>query len=298
MNRSELNINGKRITLYGSKSIIEKEKPIIENLELTGNENNDRLIIQKCMDANKLKSGISYEGNTVYPFEKIVKAYRKLQKSSSLENLTKDMYHFFMYACGDIAHYDLGGFKAYYNYSFLELENTLLKDTWLMNTRYSDLDNIFRELKIGKYFTERDNINMDNISLNKLKSIIKECGWNITTEKDSWKLDKDVAFSQNFSFNVDLSSKNVSNIVNEIINYTNSFNDNKYMENLIKSRKESDNPLSVRQVVMITDDINSKLSKLADKVLYDCRIEVEENKENIIQNINIQQDDYDLDICG
>lgn len=298
MNKEELNINGKRVTLYGTPSIIEKEKSIIKNLELTGNENNDRLTLQKCIDENKLKSDISYEGNTVYPFKKIVKEYRKLQKSGSLENLTKEMYHFFMYACGDIAHYDLGGFKAYYNCSFFALENTLLKDNRLMNTRYSDLDNIFKELKIGKYFAEINNINIDNISLNKLKSIIKKCGWNITTEKDSWKLDKDVAFSQNFSFNVDLSSKNVSNIVNEIINYNNSFNDNKYMEDLIKSRKESDNSLSVRQVVMLTDDINSKLSKLADNVLYDCRLEVEENKKKITQDISMQQDEIDLDMCG
>ena len=155
MNKTELNINGKRIVLYGSKKIIENEKPIIENLELTGNENTDRLLIQRCIDENKLKSDILYDGNTVYPFEKIVKAYRKLQKRGSLDNLSNDMYHFFIYACGDIAHYDLGGFKAYYNYSFQQLENTLLKDNWMMNTRFSDVNHIFKELQIGKYFNER-----------------------------------------------------------------------------------------------------------------------------------------------
>ena len=160
MNKTELNINGKRIALYGSKKIIENEKPIIENLELTGNENTDRLLIQRCIDENKLKSDILYDGNTVYPFEKIVKAYRKLQKSGSLDNLSTGMYHFFIYACGDIAHYDLGGFKAYYNYSFQQLENTLLKDNWMMNTRFSDVNHIFKELKIGKYFEERDSINL------------------------------------------------------------------------------------------------------------------------------------------
>ena len=160
MNKTEFNVNGKRITLYGSTPIIENERLIIENLELTGNENTDRLLIQKCIDENKLKSDILYDGNTVYPFEKIVKAYRKLQKSGSLDNLSKGMYHFFIYACGDIAHYDLGGFKAYYNYSFQQLENTLLKDNWMMNNRFSDVNHIFKELKIGKYFEERDSINL------------------------------------------------------------------------------------------------------------------------------------------
>lgn len=94
MNNVELNINGKRINIYGSNAIIQNEKQIIENLELTGNESADRLIIQQCIDDNKMKSDILYDGNTVYPFEKIVKAYRKLQKSGTLDNLTKEMYHF------------------------------------------------------------------------------------------------------------------------------------------------------------------------------------------------------------
>lgn len=86
MENIELNINGKRIKLYGGNAIINSEKQIIEKLELTGNESVDRLLIQKCIDDNKLKSDILYDGNTVYPFEKIVKAYRRLQKSGSLEN--------------------------------------------------------------------------------------------------------------------------------------------------------------------------------------------------------------------
>ena len=298
MNRTELNVNGKRITLWGSKTIIEKEQPIIENLKLTGNENNDRLLIQRCIDENKLKSDILYDGNTVYPFEKIVKAYRKLQKSGSLENLTNEMYHFFMYACGDIAHYDLGGFKAYYNYSFIQLENTLLKDNWLMNTRFSDVNHIFKELKIGKYFEERDYINIDNVSLNKLKSIIKNCGWNITQENNSWELEKDIIHSQKYSFKVDVSSKSVSNIVSQIMALSYNFNKNEYMEYLIKNRDESENKLNVADVVTVANNIGSSLSNLADKVLYDCRLEVEENKTDNTQNINLQQDDYDYDMCG
>lgn len=298
MNKTELNINEKRITLYGSKAIIENEKSIIENLELTGNESNDRLLIQKCIDENKLKSDILYDGNTVYPFEKIVKAYRKLQKSGSLDNLSNEMYHFFIYACGDIAHYDLGGFKAYYNYSFLQLENTLLKDNWLMNTRFSDVNHIFKELKIGKYFEERDYINIDRVSLNKLKSIIKNCGWNITQEVNSWELEKDIIHSQKYTFKVDVSSKSVSNIVNQIIAFSYNFNENEYMEFLIENRDKLENKLNVADVVNVANNINSNLSKLADKVLYDCRLEAQENKKDNTQNINLQQDDYDYDMCG
>lgn len=298
MNRVELNINGKRINLYGSKAIIEKEQSIIENLELTGNESNDRLIIQKCIDDNKLKSDILYDGNTVYPFEKTVKAYRKLQRTDSLENMTNYMYHFFTNACGDIAHYSIQGFRDYYDYSLKNLENRLLKSNKFIPSWHSDLDRIYKELKIGKYFDERDYINIDSVSLNKLKSIIKECGWNIIPEDNYWNLEKDAIFSQKFSFKVDISSKNVSNIVNEIIAYNNSFNKNEYMEFLIKNRDKSYNQLNVRDVVIVADNIDSNLSKLANKVLYDCRLEVEENKKNITPNLNMQQDDLDLDMCG
>ena len=49
MNNIKINLNGKIITLYGSNTIIQNEKTIIENLELTGNESKDRLLIQECI---------------------------------------------------------------------------------------------------------------------------------------------------------------------------------------------------------------------------------------------------------
>ena len=135
MNYIELKVNGKRINLYGTKAIIEKEKNIIEQLNLSGNEQKDRLIIQKCIDENKLKSDILYDGNTVYPFEKTIKAYRKMQKTDSLENMSNYMYHFFTNACGDIAHYDIQGFRGYYNYSLRNLENILLKNNNFISSK-------------------------------------------------------------------------------------------------------------------------------------------------------------------
>ena len=70
MDSLELNINNKKITLTGKKSTIEKERQYIERLDLTGNEQNDRLKIQQCIDDEKLKSDISYCGNTVYSLKK------------------------------------------------------------------------------------------------------------------------------------------------------------------------------------------------------------------------------------
>ena len=230
MNNVELNINGKRINIYGSNAIIQNEKQIIENLELTGNESADRLIIQQCIDDNKMKSDILYDGNTVYPFEKIVKAYRKLQKSGTLDNLTKEMYHFFMYACGDIAHYDIQGYKCYYNNSFRQLENELLANNWTAS-RFTDIDKIFRELKISReYFKDRDSIDIDKVSTSKLKSIIKECGWNVNEANMYWKFSKNIGEKTNYSFDIDILTRNVSDIIRNIDYISNSFNKDSYCE--------------------------------------------------------------------
>ena len=126
MNNIELTKNGKRIRLCGSKSVLEEEKSIIDNLPLTGEEGKDRLIIQQCIDEKKLKSNILYDGNTVYPFNKIVNEYRKLQKDGTLTKMTERMYNFFHNNCGDISHYNIGGYRAYYNNSLKQLEKALI----------------------------------------------------------------------------------------------------------------------------------------------------------------------------
>ena len=179
MTHVDIKRNENTIKLCGTKGIIEKEKLIIENLNLSGQENSDRLIIQKCIDEHKLKSTILYNGNTVYPFEKIIKSYRKLQSNGSLAQMSDDMYRFFIYACGDIAHYDINGFRNNYNYSFRNLENELLS-CCTTASRFSDINRIFKELKIGReYFKDRDLIDLDSLSLCQLKTFIEECNWRV-----------------------------------------------------------------------------------------------------------------------
>lgn len=294
MDRLELNINNKKITLYGKKTIIEKERPIIERLDLTGNEHNDRLIIQKCIDDENLKSDISYCGSTVYSFEKTVKQYRRLQKADSLENMTEYMYHFFMYKCGDIAHYNIHGFRDYYDNSIRNLENELLNNGNCVWTRDSDIDRIFKELKIGKYFEEREQINIDRISLNTLKSIIKECGWEININGDgSWKLSKDTNYNINYSFNIEVLNCNISRIMREINYITNSFNKECYIEDMVIKRNETDNPLDISKIVEVAKDIKYMLVQLSSDILYKSRVAAEEIKDNSLEekklDNNIQQ---------
>ncbi len=274
MNRIDINKDGIKIALFGNKSVTEFEQDIINNLSLTGNESKDRLIIQQCIDDNKLKSDILYDGNTVYPFEKIVKQYRKLQKDETLDNLNENMYHFFTNACGDIAHYDIGGFKAYYNNSFRSLEMKLLsKDTFISNW-HTDLDKIFKELKIGKYFKNRENINISNISLSKLKSIIEECNWNVFSEGNDWKLQIPLDSNSKFSFNIDVSNSNATSIVYNLYKYGKEFNADEYIESIIESRGKSIEP-SARLVVRNADYIAHNLTKLSSDLIYKCRLEAE-----------------------
>lgn len=276
MKHIEIVVNGKNIKLYGKPETIESEKRVIENLYLTGNEYEDRLIIQKAIDENKLKSNIMYDGNTVYSFEKIVKLYRQLQKSGSLENMTKEMYHFFIYACGDIAHYDLEGFKSYYNYSFRNLEEETLKYS-ITSSGFTDIDKIFKELKIGKdYYYLRESIDINKVKLDKLKAIIKGCGWNITEKDKYWKIERETEYNNKFGFEVDISSKSALSVVQGIINYNNIFDKNNYIEERVDNRKEISNSLSISEIVNESNDIKFMLNKLSDNVLYKSRVEADE----------------------
>lgn len=302
MDRIEIIKSNKKINLYGSKAIIEKEKSIIENLELTGLENKDRLIIQKCIDENKLKSDILYDGNTVYSFEKIVKEYRKLQRDYSLEKLSNDMYHFFMNACGDIAHYDKSGYRYYYNNSIVELENGFLKNSYI-TSRFTDVDRIFKELKLGNYFIEREQIDLDKITLNKLKTIIKDCGWNVINKSGIWKIERTTMYGKDFSFEVDTSDNSVSNVVQEIQKYYNSFNKDEYVENMVAIRGSLG--LTISEIVSSSEHIKRMLNNLSSAVLYKSRLAVEESKNTIekvteisnkiVQNNLENENDFDYD---
>lgn len=197
-----------------------------------------------------------------------------------------------MYACGDIAHYDIEGFKSYYNYSFRELENHLLKDCWSTD-RFTDIDRIFKELKIGKqYFKERDFIDIDKISLKQLKSIIKECGWEVKPDDNNyWKLSKDIKNNISYSFDIDVLNSSISRIMREINYIANSFNKESYIENMVSDRNKIENPPTISEIVSISNDIKYKLMQLSSNVLYKSRIVAEEieanlNKEQV--NVNFE----------
>ena len=179
MNNKEIVKNSKIIKVYGNKATIEKAIKFLEQLNLNGNEDNDRLLIQECIDNNKLGARISYEGKTIYSFNKIVKMYKSLQKDGTLENLNNDMYDFLMNACEDIAHYDLSGYKIHYDNSWEKLEKELLLNPHL-TSRYSDINKIFKELNIGEYYTD---MKMYRIG----EDVEFENGWDTPTLRECWR---------------------------------------------------------------------------------------------------------------
>lgn len=271
----EIEKNGKKIMIYGSNDDNnDKALSLLEKLDLTGNEMKDRLLIQEFIDNNKLKSSILYDGSTIYPFEKIVKAYRKLQKDDSLSNLTDELYHFFMNACGDIAHYNISGYIDNYGNSIRKLENEFLK-TCYTTPRYTDVDRIFKELKIGKYFEERDEINLDSLTLKKLKNIITECGWEVL-EKDNnlWELQINLDNKNRFCFETDIETRSAKNIIYSLVRYGINYNADDYAEEIIRSRTPNNNH-SARSILNYADMIKRKLMTLSSDVLYKSRYEVE-----------------------
>lgn len=267
----ELNKNNKKIKIYGKKKETEKAKRLMEDLQLSGIENTDRLIIQRCIDDNKINAEILYEGNTVYPFNKTVKEFRKLQKEELLTSMSDYMYKFFMYACGEIAHYDKTGFRYYYDNSFRKLELNFLSQEHI-SSRFSDRDRIFKTLKIGKYFKERKLSDLDNLSLNKFKEIVERSRWNVTPKDKYWELKTDISDKHRFDFELDVSDGKISTIINSLSKYYDKFDVNEYAEEIVKFRGKATEP-SVSTIVHISNIIKEKLSQLVSDLLYRSMVE-------------------------
>lgn len=259
-----------RVTIYGNSKQVEDASKNIEELNLSGKEQSDRLIIQQCIDDNNIKASILYNGNIVYPYKKIVNDYRKLQKTNSLEKMTLDLYHFFMNACGDIAHYNFNGYKSYYNYSLRNLEDELLSKNILV--RNADVEKIFKALKIGKYYSERETAIEKTISILMLKKLISECGWAVIDRGDMWILNFDYP---SYGFSVDIENKNSVRILEEIKDYCFDFDEDEYIDKKVAEREKESNPRTIRQIVGDAKGIKFFLKKLADNLDYNYKLEVD-----------------------
>lgn len=288
MNRIELNKNNKRITFFGSNNVIESDKNIIDNLPLTGNESNDRILIQKCIDNNNLKSEILYEGNTIYSFKKIVKEYRNLQKNGTLDKLTNKMYLFFTNACGDIAHYNINGFRDYYNNSLENLESKLLgRDTFIPRW-CSDLDRIFKELKIGKYYVEREYINLNIVPINKLKPIIEDLGWKVKQTCGFWDFEQRESSQFPFKFSISTANNKATDIIDGLKYYYDNFDKDGYIRQLIEL--DEGHEFSVSDIVHDVETNLRLLSRLINEINYRCK------NEALILSSYENDKNYDLDL--
>ncbi len=288
MNRIELNKNSKRITFFGSNNVIESDKNIIDNLPLTGNESNDRILIQKCIDNNNLKSEILYEGNTIYSFKKIVKEYRNLQKNGTLDKLTNKMYLFFTNACGDIAHYNINGFRDYYNNSLENLESKLLgRDTFIPRW-CSDLDRIFKELKIGKYYVEREYINLNIVPINKLKPIIEDLGWKVKQTCGFWNFEQIESSQFPFKFSISTANNKATDIIDGLKYYYDNFDKDGYIRQLIEL--DEGHEFSVSDIVHDVETNLRLLSRLINEINYRCK------NEALILSSYENDKNYDLDL--
>ena len=81
MKSISLEKNGKKIRILGNQATIDRATPIIDRLNLTGIESKDRLLIQNCIDDNKIGATILYDGNTVYSSTKLwinIKRFKRI----------------------------------------------------------------------------------------------------------------------------------------------------------------------------------------------------------------------------
>lgn len=116
----------KKLAIYGTKKAIEEAKQMLDaipdlDMEMSGyrfaREGKLRLQIQDAMERGTTKANILVDGNTVYPYGIILKEFRRLKKSGSMEKMT-DRFYQFLHLNFDIAHYNKGGYIDTYNNDF------------------------------------------------------------------------------------------------------------------------------------------------------------------------------------
>jgi len=123
-----------KIVLYGTQKDITAAEAIIDMIEglecvikghRLANEGDIRLKLQDAMDVHGIKATILVDGNTVYPYVKIVKHYEMLKRRGTLEKMS-DVFYKFLHLNFDIAHYDKTGYISTYNNDFATLKRKVI----------------------------------------------------------------------------------------------------------------------------------------------------------------------------
>lgn len=126
----------RKLAIYGTKKAIEAARQMLDDIpdldtEISGyrfaREWKLRLQIQDAMERGTTKASILVDGNLVYPYGIILKEFRRLKNSGSLEKMT-DRFYKFLHLNFDIAHYDKGGYIYTYNNDFYLMYNRVLAE--------------------------------------------------------------------------------------------------------------------------------------------------------------------------
>lgn len=136
------------IALYGTTAQIQTAEDALSDVELTGHEAKDRLVIQKLIDRCKLKADILYNGNTVYGYEKLAKELQKMKKSGSIEKMSKEMYKFLSLNF-DIAYYNQACYIDHYDGRFSNMLFALDLNVPAWKSDVNRLAQILRDAKCG-----------------------------------------------------------------------------------------------------------------------------------------------------
>lgn len=148
MANKHITIKNQKISFYGTPKEIDSAISVVETLALTGVEAKDRLVIQEALKNEPCfkKHGVLYRGNTVYPFEPIVKEFKRLMIKGTLSEMS-DKFYQLLAVKFDIAHYNKMGFAYYYHNSFEDLwEQCLSRELRNIPDWYTDLQKIADEL--------------------------------------------------------------------------------------------------------------------------------------------------------
>lgn len=126
-----------RISLSGTGKQIEETSHLLHMLDLTGNELEDRISIQKMLDSHSNMANVLYDGNTVYPSKSLLAELTRMKKTNSIQKMSNKMYEFLMNF--DIAHCDKGGFIRYYDGDYTKLVSGIHRYLLTVPARFTDV---------------------------------------------------------------------------------------------------------------------------------------------------------------
>ena len=143
-------------------------------------------------------------------------------------------------------------------------------------------------MKIGKYYSERENVDLDIVPINKLKPIIEDLGWKVKQTCGFWNFEQRESSQFSFKFSISTANNKATDIIDGLKYYYDNFDKDGYIRQLIEL--DEGHEFSVSDIVHDVETNLRLLSRLINEINYRCK------NEALILSSYENDKNYDLDL--